>query len=88
MAISALFTGLGIAAVLGIVGYRVFRNEGTPPALTEATAPLPKGARVVSTAVADGRIVLTVEIGGQTELHLYDLQTLVPRGRLKLAAEP
>jgi multisubunit Na+/H+ antiporter MnhB subunit len=88
MAISAIFTGVGVAAVLGIVGYRVFKNEGAKPALTEAAATLPKGARVVSTAVADGRIVLTVDVGGQTELHLYDLQTLAPRGRLKIAVEP
>lgn len=88
MGISVLFTGLAIAAVLVVVGYRVFRNEGAgrPPA--EASVKLPAGARVLATSVGDNRIVLTVEVGGVTELHVFDLQTLAPRGRLKLDIGP
>ncbi len=59
MLISAATTGLAIAAVIGVIGYRVFRAEGSTPA--EVTALLPKGARVVSTALGEDRIVVTLE---------------------------
>src|SRR4029079_8283672 len=38
--------------VLIAVGYRLYRSEGSPAALTDITATLPKGARIVSTRVA------------------------------------
>jgi hypothetical protein len=86
MAISLLFTGLAIAAVLVVIGYRVSRiDPRTAPA--EATATLPPGARVVATTLSADRLALTVEAGGTTEIHLFDLQTLVPRGRLRLTPQ-
>ena len=49
MLISGATTFIGVAAILGVIGYRVFKSEGSaPPA--DATALLPKGARIVSTA--------------------------------------
>ncbi len=54
----------------------------------DVTAMLPKGARVIATAVADDRIAVTVEAGGSTEIHTFDLRTLRPAGRLRFAAEP
>ena len=88
MAISVLFTGLAIAAVLVVVGYRVFRTGDVPPAAGEAGLRLPAGARVVSTAVTADRIAVTVEVGGRTEVHLFDLHTLGPRGRLLITVTP
>jgi Family of unknown function (DUF6476) len=88
MAISVLFTGVAVAAVLAVIGYRVFRSEGSAPVPVEASATLPAGAKVVGTAVNGDRLVVTVEIAGRTELHLFDLRTLAPRGRLQLRAAP
>src|SRR5215207_4456181 len=64
MLISGFATVLGIAVVIGVVGYRVFRSEGSAQA--DVTALLPKGARVVSSVVAEDRIVLTLDVGGAT----------------------
>ena len=88
MVLSGAATLLGIAVVIGVIGYRVFKTEGSAVASTEVTAALPKGARVISTAVADGRIAVTIDVSGRTEIRLYDLRTLQPAGRLTLDALP
>ena len=44
--------------------------------------------KVLSTAVGDGRIVLTVEIAGTLELRTFDLNTLKPVGRMRFAPAP
>jgi hypothetical protein len=90
MLISGLTTLIAIAAVIGVIGYRVYRSEGSPGsgAAAEMTALLPKGARIVATAVAEDRIVVTVDVGGATELHVFDSKTLRRVGRLKFATEP
>ena len=87
MLLSGFATVLGIAVVIGIVGYRVFRTDGSV-APAEMTALLPKGARVVSTAVTEDRIAVTVEVGGMIEVRTFDLRTLKPAGRLRFATEP
>src|SRR5690348_358317 len=87
MVISGAATLLGIAVVLGLLGYRVFRGEGSVTA-RDVTARLPKGARVVATAVAGDRITVTIETGGTTEILTFDLDTLKPAGRLRFATEP
>ena len=87
MLISGFATVLGIAVVIGVIGYRVYRSEGSV-APAEATAMLPKGAKIISTAVADGRIAVTVEQGGTIEVRTFDLKTLKPTGRLRFATEP
>jgi hypothetical protein len=43
---------------------------------------------VISSAVGDGRIVLTVEIAGVIELHIFDLNTLKTLGQIRLAPKP
>jgi hypothetical protein len=88
MVISGLTTLVGIFAVLGVIGYRVFRAEGSAPATAEFTAILPKGARIVSTAVANDRIVIAVEIAGTLEIRTFDAVTLKPTGQLRFATEP
>lgn len=86
MAISLALTGLAVAAVLILAGLRLAMREdpGPPP---EVNLPLPQGARVVSTAVSEDRIVVTIEAGGRTEVRLFDLRTLAPRGSLRIAPE-
>jgi hypothetical protein len=87
MVISGVATMLGIAVVIGVIGYRVFRSDGRAgPA--EATEMLPKGGRIVQTAVAGDRIVVTIDVGGALEIRTYDAATLRPQGRLRFAVEP
>ena len=86
MVISAMTTGLAVAAVLGTIGYRLFRGEGSSPA-TDYTAVMPKGARILSTAVAGDRVMVTVEAAGGIEIHAFDVRTLKPAGRLQLAQD-
>ncbi len=86
MLISGATTLVAIAAVFGVIGYRVFKAEGSAPA--EVTALLPKGARVVATAIAEDRIMVTIDVGGTIEIRIFDAKTLKPAGRLKFATEP
>ena len=67
MIISGLTTMVAIAAVIGAIGYRVFRVEGSAG---DVIATLPKGARVIATTVADDRIAVTIDIGGAIEVRL------------------
>ena len=87
MLISGLTTFVGVAAVLGVIGYRVFKSEGSV-ASTDVTALLPKGARIIATAVAEDRLAVTIEVGGATEIRTFDIKTLRPAGRLRFAIEP
>ena len=86
MLISGFATVLGIAVVIGVIGYRVFRSEGR--VVAEVTAMLPKGAKVISTAVSGDQVAVTVEVGGTLEIRTFDLKTLQPTGRLRFATEP
>jgi hypothetical protein len=99
MLISGFATVLGIAVVVTVVGYRVFRIEGRAgpapgqalspaPGPMEATVRMPKGARVVSIRTAGDRIVVILDIGGSPEVRTFDAKTLTPEGRLKFAVEP
>jgi len=87
MLIAGLTTALAVAAVLIAIGYRLFRTEGSANT-TDVTATLPKGARIVSTGVAGDRLVVTLEVGGVTEIRTFDARTLRPAGRLKFVGEP
>jgi hypothetical protein len=89
MLIAGLTSALAVAVVLIAVGYRLYRGEGSPAAATaDNIATLPKGARIVSTAVAGERLVLTLDIGGVTEIRTFDAKTLKPAGKLKFVSEP
>jgi hypothetical protein len=87
MLIAGLTTALAVAAVLIAIGYRLFRVGDSGP-ITDTTAMLPKGARILATAVAGDRLVVTVDLNGATEILTYDAKTLKPAGRLKFAVEP
>jgi len=89
MLIAGLTSALAVAVVLIAVGYRLYRGEGSPGAATmDITATLPKGARIVSVAVAGERLVLTLDIGGTTEIRTFDAKTLKPAGKLRFVNEP
>ncbi len=87
MLIAGLTTAIGIGAVFVAIGYRLFRSEANPVS-ADVTATLPRGARIVSTSVAGERILVTLDIGGATEIRAFDARTLKPAGRLRFANEP
>lgn len=87
MLISGITTVLGIVVVVTVIGYRVFRTEGRPSPI-EATAQLPKGARLLSASTAGDRIVVAIDVGGSLEVRTFDARTLSPQGRLRFVAEP
>jgi tellurite resistance protein TehA-like permease len=89
MMIASGTTFLAVAAVLVVIGYRVFRmGESAPAPAAEIPAALPAGAKVLSSAVGEGRIVLTIDVGGAIELRSFDLNALKPLGRLRLSPRP
>ena len=55
---------------------------------TDITSILPKGARIVATGVAGDRLVVTLDVGGVTEIRTFDAHTFKPLGKLKFANEP
>ena len=88
MLIAGLTTALAICAVLIAVGYRLFRTEGRAVETADVTATLPKGARIISTGIAGDRLVVTLDVGGVTEIRTFDARSLRPAGTLKFANEP
>ena len=84
MLVTLGITFLALAVVLMIVGYRVMTAAPSIPVLTEATLSLPPGAKVLSTAVSDGKIMVTVDINGASEILSFDQKTLKPVGRIQL----
>jgi hypothetical protein len=89
MLISGLTTLVGIAAVVGVIGYRVYRAAGTNAAATaDGIITLPKGARVIATTVSEGQIAVTLEVAGATEVRTFDRKTLKQTGRIRFATEP
>jgi hypothetical protein len=89
MMIASVTTFLALAAVLGVIGYRVFHLGGSAPSPTtfaDVTAVLPAGTKVLSTAVGSDHIVVTVEVAGSIEVLTFDPDTLKPLGRLRLKA--
>src|SRR5258708_32559656 len=78
MLISGITTMVAITAVIGVIGYRVFKSEGSAAAAVDVTALLPKGARIIATAGAQDRIAATVDVGGAIEIRPFDVQSLKP----------
>ncbi len=87
MLIASATTFVAVAAVLGVIGYRVFKSEGSA-APADVTALLPAGARVIAVSAGADRIVVTIELAGALEARTFDLKTLQPTGRLRFATEP
>jgi hypothetical protein len=87
MLISALTTALAIAAVVIVIGYRMFGVSG-PMVEADDIIPLPKGARLISSSASAGRLVVLIEIDGVNELRTFDIKTLKQTGRLRFTHEP
>ena len=87
MLIAGLTTALAVGAVLVAIGYRLFRTEGSTNT-ADITATLPKGARIISTGVAGDRLVVTLDVGGTTEIRTFDAHTLKATGHLRFVSEP
>ncbi len=80
-------TLIALAVVLGIIGYRVFNAGGSASPVADRILPLPPGAKVQSSTISEGRIVVTIEIGGAAEILSFDQKTLKPQGRIRLAPQ-
>ncbi|HUC50560.1 MAG TPA: DUF6476 family protein [Xanthobacteraceae bacterium] len=85
MLISALTTVLAIAAVVTVIGYRIY-SAGAPP--IEDTIALPKGARIVSMAGSGGRVAVMIDNNGVSEMRVFDLKTMKESGHLRFTNEP
>jgi len=83
--IATMTTFIAVAAVIAVIGYRVFKGEERVQVLQSVSATLPAGTKVLSSAIGEGRVVLTVEVNGAIELLSFDLNTLKPVGRVRLA---
>jgi hypothetical protein len=88
MMVASLATFVAVAIVLALIGYRVFKGEGRVQAAPDAGAPWPNGARVVSSAMNDERLALTIETPAGLEVRFFDLRTFKPLGRLPLGGKP
>ena len=88
MLLSGVATVLGISVVLGVVGFRMYRAGTAAIPVADAIATLPKGAKIIGTAVTEDRIAVTMDIAGAIEVRMFDLKTLRPAGRLRFATEP
>ncbi len=89
MMIASVTTFIAVAAVLSVIGYRVFHLGGSAPSqagFADVTAALPAGAKVLSTAIGSDHIVVTIEVADGTEVLTFDPDTLKPLGRLRLKA--
>ena len=88
MMIASMTTFVAVAVVLGVIGYRVFRTEGRVRPAADASVPWPNGARVVSSAMNDEQLALTIETPTGVEVRFFDLRTFKPLGRLPLGGKP
>jgi len=82
--IATMTTFIAVAAVIAVIGYRVFKGEERVQVLQSVSATLPAGTKVLSSAIGEGRVVLTVEVNGAIELLSFELNTLRPLGRVRL----
>ena len=86
MVISALTTVLAIAAVVVVIGYRVYGARGNTT-ITDGIIKLPKGAHVISTTVTGATIAVTIDVAGDNEVRIYDRKNMQQVGRLRFGTE-
>jgi hypothetical protein len=86
MMISGLTTVLAVAAVVTVIGYRMYSGTGAAP--IEDTISLPKGARIVSMAGSGGRVAVMIDNNGVSEMRVFDLKTMKESGHLRFTNEP
>ena len=85
MMIASLTTFVAVTVLIVVIGYRVFKGEGRAQSVADISAVVPAGAKVLSSAIGEGRVVLTVEVNGAIELLSFDLNSLRPLGRARLS---
>lgn len=85
MMISGLTTVLAIAAVVTVIGYRMYSVAGNAP--VEDAITLPKGARIVSMAGSGGRVAVLIDNNGTSEMRVFDLKTMKESGHLRFTNE-
>jgi hypothetical protein len=91
MIVSAVTTFVAIAAILGVIGYRIFAaadGGSGMGSVGDSTIVLPKGARVISTSASAGRVAVLLDIAGATEIRIFDIKTLKQTGRLRFTTAP
>ena len=99
MLVSMAVTVIAVGAVFGLIGYRIFKAEGTTAKTADKlpetsaipadmTLAIPRGARVVQSAVAGDRLVITLDVDGKLEVRTFDVKTLQPAGRLNFSGTP
>jgi hypothetical protein len=82
MAIPLLIMVAGFLTVFGVIAYRLyFKTPVSAKPTIERVLILQRGSKVVSTTVNDGKLVVTVETGGTTEVLLFDLPSMQASGR-------
>jgi hypothetical protein len=88
MMVPLLVMVAGFLTVFGVIAYRLSSSSERGRTPTEKVLNLTRGAKIVSTSVSDNRLAVTVEIGGVTEVLLYDLETMQPVGRFVIKTAP
>ena len=74
--------------MLFVIGYRVFHLGGSAAPAADVAAALPAGAKVLSTSMGEGRLAITIDLNGKSEVLLFDLATLKPVGTIRLEKKP
>jgi hypothetical protein len=83
MVIAAATTAIAIAAVVAVIGYRFFAERGSiSGTITNGTVFLPPNAHVLSMTISNGRIFVTLDVAGASEVRIFDLNTLQQVGEL------
>lgn len=88
MVISSLTAALAIAAVVTVIGYRLYAGGAGFGAHISEVVTLPKGARVIAMAGSTGRVAVMIDADGVSELRVFDMKTLKETGRLHFSTEP
>ena len=93
MLIASVTTFVALAFVLGVIGYRVFHMGERAialkaPGLCRCHGSATGGRQGAFDKIGNDHIVVTIEVGGVTELRTFDPDTLKPLGRLRLEQKP
>jgi hypothetical protein len=86
--VSMLVMGLGFAAVVGVIIYRLSVAAPAPTETTETSLALPEGSRILGIAADGGVLYVMAEYQGKTSVHMVDGRTLKRLGRLDATGSP
>ncbi len=71
----------GFLAIMGAIGYRIWKDGANPPAALELVHP---GGRTVSALVSGSEMTLTLEQDGVTRVYLYELPAMTQKQMITL----